>query len=313
MSYRCRSAAILRCILACALAGAPVPVLAAPTTPAVTVDSLNEEALTRRSEAVQLGSSPDAAAKYNAAAAKWAEALGLELETPNTWERRHNLFCLAAKSWTRAFDLGTKSRKDTELAKATATAYADGLKQYDAAVDRQPKCQASVLLQRADDHLGRLPPEQTVTPPPKLEPRPVPAWQIGLLSTFAVLTVAGSAAAIALPPSYQRGSTIEDSGKLYQQLHTAVERYGMQGGPDVALGGNLCTSATRADATVDGLCDQITTRRNAAIGTAVVAGASLVGTAVLAGLIGRHRRNERVRAGVAWRPGGAGVQLQLAF
>lgn len=313
MSYRCRSAAILRCILAGSLAGAPLPVLAAPTTPGVSIDSLNEEALALRSEAVQLGTSPDAAVKFNAAASKWAEALGLELETSDTWERRHNLFCLAAKAWTRAFDLGTTSRKDTELAMATATAYADGLKQYDAAVDRQPKCQASVLRERADDHLQRLPPAPDVAPPPPQPPRPVPRWQIGLLSSFAVLTVAGVAAAIALPPTYQRGGTIEDSGKVYQQLHAAVASYGMQGGPDVAVGDNLCTSMTRADATVDDLCGQITARRNAAIGTAVVAGASLVGTAVLAGLIGRHRRNERVRAGVAWRPGGAGVQLQLAF
>lgn len=344
MGRSCLSAAAARCVAVCLLMPS-VSAHARQQAPAAaaTVDELHERAraLAKAAATLEAQGSANAASKYAEAAAADAEALELERDTPHTWDRRHVIFCAAMRAWNKAFDLGLRSRPATELALATAQAYGEGLQDYPDRDAREPECKSGELRTRASQLMEDLPEAPAPAPapgdpgpppaaargdegatPPKTAPqRPTPArpgarerlpsWQLGLLPTFATLAVAGAGVAIGLGVQIHQGQTLASSGPIYQDLFNAVARSHQT----VPEGGELCTSATRMDASVDEQCGRALQARSGMVAASVIGSAAIVGTGVLAGMIARHRRITRsgARVGVAWQPGGVTAQLRLAF
>ncbi len=141
----------------------------------------------------------------------------------------------------------------------------------------------------------------------------MPRWQIGLLSTFALLSIGGATVAGVLGARLHQGDTLAKSGTLYREIFEAVDLSGIA----VPAGGALCSEMTRVDGAVDGLCRTALHTRQGMIATALLSGLFLAGTGVLAGVVGKRlaagRRAIVPRAAVAWRSGGATIHLQMSF
>lgn len=148
---------------------------------------------------------------------------------------------------------------------------------------------------------------------PRTTTRPVPRWQLGLLPTLGTLAVVGASVALGLGVAIHRGKTRESSGYLYRDVYDAIA----ESGATVSAGDSLCTPTTRADPTVDGRCQRAILARNGMIASAVIGGLAVVGTAVLAGLIARHRRGERHGSmpgiSVVWQASSVTARLQVRF
>ncbi len=325
------------------IVAAPTSVRAEPAAPSALqrADDLNREAIDLRSQAEPLGVGDEAqrraaAALLERAAHKWREAA--RLLPADALEARRDLFCDAAAAWLQAHQLDPSRVQALRDGLATSEEFSQG---PPLARNCSPQShveyfgKALALATTPEPPAPEPAPEAApaVAPAPKPAPKPAPrsdirGLKVGLWTSLG-LTVAWGAVTVgtslAVAHEQPRSGAVDpgsvDSlfmGPAYRRVFDEARALGLHGADR-----DLCAASSFAAARDGGAdpgqlqdaCAAFGHIRNTAIAGAVLTGASLVATAVLAGLVVRRRGATNGR--LAWQGGpvrgGAQLGVTLRF